>query len=72
MRAWRTHVPLHVTADEAQVAGLLEAGPAELVPATASGLLCTPVPFLAVDGVPLAHSPQWREPVVEQARPSPV
>ncbi|MCW2778483.1 MAG: FMN-binding negative transcriptional regulator [Frankiales bacterium] len=65
------HVPAHFTADEAQLAGLLEPGLGDLVTATPSGLLCTPVPFVAEDGVLLAHlaraNPQWSEPVVGEA-----
>ncbi|MCW2677820.1 MAG: FMN-binding negative transcriptional regulator [Modestobacter sp.] len=65
------HVPAHFTADEAQLAGLLQPGLADLVTATPSGLLCTPVPFVAADGVLLAHlartNPQWSEPVLGEA-----
>lgn len=65
------HVPSHFAADDAQVDALLRPGLAQLVTATPSGLLCTPVPVVRVGGSLLGHlarsNPQWREPVLGEA-----
>lgn len=70
------YVPEHFAARAEQVADLLHPGLAQLITATPSGLLCTPLPLLHVaaqggPGVLLGHlarnNPQWREPATGEA-----